>query len=168
MGQRRVKQIRKLSDFEVVLIAFKSLGHLIKSPHHQHIEVKLSSELLQTMSKFEKNEDETSSKEVKTIDEDHSSYLIVDCLANTGHLVKQYIVKVKRSHSTEVESSADLCLYPNCFACVAPPSPHEETKHTRRDLPQGSQQPTQTGTPFAQPQTRKPRPESAGSKAKAM
>lgn len=104
----------------MVLIAFKSLGHLIKGPYQQHIELKLSSELLQSMSKFEKNEDEISAKEVMAIEEDQSSYMMVDCLANTGHLVKQYIVRVRGSDSSEVNSlESELCLYPNCFSCVA-------------------------------------------------
>lgn len=87
------------------------------------------------MAKFEKNDDESASKEVKDSDENPHSYLIVDCLASTGHLVKQYIVKVKTNQSMHAVSQPELCLYPNCFACVAPPSHHEEAKHTRRDLP---------------------------------
>jgi len=55
---------------------------------------------MQSMAKFEKNDDENGNKDVKETDESPHSYLIVDCLASTGHLVKQYIVKVKTINST--------------------------------------------------------------------
>jgi len=116
--QRKIKHFRKLSDFEVLLLLFKSLGHLIQtSTITQSVELKLSQECVKKMAQAnpqENNLDMSFQSMIQSIQGEASRYLIVDCVKDNGQLVKQYLVRQMVQTPKPVGEPA-FCQYPNCL-----------------------------------------------------
>ena len=95
--QRKIKHFRKLSDFEVLLLLFRSLGHLVQmSTITQSVELKLSQECVKKMAQAnpqENNPDMSFQSMIQNIQGEASRYLIVDCVKDNGQVVKQYLVR---------------------------------------------------------------------------
>ncbi|TNV74605.1 hypothetical protein FGO68_gene14170 [Halteria grandinella] len=153
--QRKIRHFRRLSDFEVVLLLCKSLGHLTSGAYPQPIEMKVSLEILKKLHNFDSEQMMPQSPPNGQAKEwVQQNYVIVSCMSGE-HLLKQYLVRFPRPNNNTEDQEGGFCHFPNCLQ-------HISSRQQPKIEPRYSQEVTQSQTQLVT--LKKARPESANNR----